>query len=196
MLHLVTWRNFTTILELHTQEESHSQDQGKKGRFPCFGKASFWSELSFISPCKEKAAGQLLAFPGEGSEAASSPPLPLVGQVSFVPHQHDDDIAAPLCPNVIDPLGGLLERVQVCGEETEGKAKDKARFKWGRTLMKLTTPVCRCSRGVPTPHINYPQIVFRLGRKPNQLFAELVEVTYSCSHAVLQIRRQWSSTHL
>lgn len=40
--------------------------------------------------------------------------LSLVCQISFVPHQHDDDVASPLCPNIINPLGGLLEGIQVC----------------------------------------------------------------------------------
>lgn len=35
--------------------------------------------------------------------------LPLVLQVSLVPHQHDDDIIASLCPNILYPLVHLLE---------------------------------------------------------------------------------------
>lgn len=39
--------------------------------------------------------------------------LPLVGQVRLVAHQHDDNIAAPLCPDIVDPLRGLLEGVEI-----------------------------------------------------------------------------------
>lgn len=39
--------------------------------------------------------------------------LPLVSQVRLVAHQHDDNVAAPLRPDVIDPLRGLLEGVEV-----------------------------------------------------------------------------------
>ena len=49
----------------------------------------------------------------EGSPASSPLHLPLVGQVRLVAHQHDDDVTAPLCPDVIDPLRGLLEGVEI-----------------------------------------------------------------------------------
>jgi len=39
--------------------------------------------------------------------------LPLVREIRLVADQHDDDVAAPLCAHVIDPLGGLVERVGV-----------------------------------------------------------------------------------
>ena len=39
--------------------------------------------------------------------------LPLVGQVRLIAHQHDDHIAAPLCPDIINPLRGLLEGVEI-----------------------------------------------------------------------------------
>lgn len=58
--------------------------------------------------------------PGGAAEAWRGGPacqrrhLPLVSQVCFVAHKHDDDIAAPLRPDVINPLRGLLEGVEVC----------------------------------------------------------------------------------
>ena len=39
--------------------------------------------------------------------------LPFVGQVCLVSDQHDDDITSPLGSDIINPLGGLLERVDV-----------------------------------------------------------------------------------
>jgi hypothetical protein len=47
------------------------------------------------------------------SPRATAPGLPLVSQVCLVAHQHDDHIAAPLCPDVVNPLRGLLEGVQI-----------------------------------------------------------------------------------
>lgn len=41
-------------------------------------------------------------------------PSPLVAEVCLVAHKHDDDVLAPLRANVLDPLGGLLERVAIC----------------------------------------------------------------------------------
>ena len=49
-----------------------------------------------------------------GRRVAHSPlHLPLVGQVRLVAHQHDDHIAAPLRPDIINPLRGLLEGVEI-----------------------------------------------------------------------------------
>lgn len=82
-----------------------------------------------INNCfEDRLVGQFLASTGQGSKAASPPPLPLVCQVSFVPHQHDDDIASSLCPNIINPLGGLLERIQVCREESKRVLRMKLLF--------------------------------------------------------------------
>ena len=39
--------------------------------------------------------------------------LPFVGQVRLVSDQHDDDVGAPLCPDIINPLAGLVEAVGV-----------------------------------------------------------------------------------
>lgn len=50
----------------------------------------------------------------EGGPACQRRHLPLVSQVRLVAHQHDDDIAAPLRPDIINPLRGLLEGVEVC----------------------------------------------------------------------------------
>ena len=96
--------------------------------------------------------GQSLAFTGQGSKAASSPPLPLVCQVSLVPHQHDDDIASSLCPHVINPLGGLLERIQVCREEANGSAKENTSFQTGGMLCLYPG----ASPNLPTPQISDP----------------------------------------
>lgn len=49
-----------------------------------------------------------------GQWVAHSPlHLPLVSQVRLVAHQHDDHIAAPLRPDIINPLRGLLEGVEI-----------------------------------------------------------------------------------
>ena len=49
-----------------------------------------------------------------GRGVAQSPlHLPLVSQIRLVAHQHDDHIAAPLCPDIINPLRGLLEGVEI-----------------------------------------------------------------------------------
>lgn len=42
--------------------------------------------------------------------------LPLVRQVSFIPHQHDYDITSSFCSHIINPFGRLLERIQICME--------------------------------------------------------------------------------
>lgn len=38
---------------------------------------------------------------------------PFVCKIRLVPDQHDDDVASSLCPDVVDPFGGLLEGVDV-----------------------------------------------------------------------------------
>ena len=39
--------------------------------------------------------------------------LSLFAEVGLVADEHDDDVGAPLCPDVVDPLGRLVERVGV-----------------------------------------------------------------------------------
>lgn len=60
------------------------------------------------TPCPEGAAEAWRAGP-----ACQPLHLPLVSQIRLVAHQHDDDVAAPLCPDIINPLRGLLEGVEV-----------------------------------------------------------------------------------
>lgn len=95
-----------------------------------------------------KAASSLLFLARAARPPA--PLLPLVCQISFVPHQHDDDVASPLCPNIINPLGGLLEGIQVCKEEANGNVKDKTTLKRERKPTNLGMPASRCSK---SPHI-------------------------------------------
>jgi hypothetical protein len=49
----------------------------------------------------------------EDDKAEMDASLPLVGKVGLVAHQHDNHIVSALRSNIVDPLGGLLERVSV-----------------------------------------------------------------------------------
>ncbi len=40
--------------------------------------------------------------------------IPFICKVGFVSHQHDYDITSPFRSDIIDPFGGLLERVNIC----------------------------------------------------------------------------------
>lgn len=39
---------------------------------------------------------------------------PLICQVRLIANEHDDDVAPSFCPDIVDPLRGLLEGVDVC----------------------------------------------------------------------------------
>lgn len=118
-----------------------------------------------------------------GRGVAHSPlHLPLVGQVRLVAHQHDDHIAAPLRPDIINPLRGLLEGVEIWrwkvgiklgmrgGPAGEGKGSGgractlrhlgRAGGSTDRQVWTfLRTPGCICGtvlRAPKTPHIAEP----------------------------------------
>ena len=47
--------------------------------------------------------------------------VPFISQIGFVPNKHDDDITSPLCSDIINPLWGLLEWIQIWGEQPNKK---------------------------------------------------------------------------
>ncbi len=54
-----------------------------------------------------------------------TPPIavPFITQVCLVANQHDNDITSSLCSDIVYPLWGLLERVEIWGTEGEKSGK-------------------------------------------------------------------------